>query len=120
MRKNSLNLVLLVYPALGGLAALCFPACDSRLYIGDQDEVLELLGKSTAYVERTHLTMRLFSSRLTRKMLGFSKELEMYRDLPPAKISYTTSRVRSKRCAWKSMTTPTAAGNHTPLLWLQG
>jgi IS1 family transposase len=46
-----------------------------RVIFGDKDEVLELLGKSTAYVERTHLTMRLFNSRLTRKTLGFSKEV---------------------------------------------
>lgn len=46
---------------------------------GDKDEVLELLGKSTSYVERAHLTMRLFNSRLMRKTLGFSKDLEMYR-----------------------------------------
>jgi hypothetical protein len=50
-----------------------------RVIFGDRDEVLELLGKSTAYVERTHLTMRLFNGRLTRKTLAFSKELKMYR-----------------------------------------
>ena len=50
-----------------------------RVIFGDEDEVLALLGKSTAYVERTHLTMRLFNSRLARKTLGFSKALEMYR-----------------------------------------
>jgi hypothetical protein len=50
-----------------------------RVIFGDKDEVLELLGKSTSYIERTHLTMRLFNSRLTRKTLGFSKKLEMYR-----------------------------------------
>jgi len=50
-----------------------------RVIFGDEDEVLELLGKSTSYVERTHLTMRLFDSRSTRKTLGFSKDLEMYR-----------------------------------------
>jgi hypothetical protein len=50
-----------------------------RVVFGDKDEVLALLGKSTAYIERTHLTMRLFNSRLTRKTLGFSKEIEMYR-----------------------------------------
>lgn len=50
-----------------------------RVIFGDEDEVVELLGKSTAYIERTHLTMRLFNSRLTRRTLGFSKELEMYR-----------------------------------------
>jgi hypothetical protein len=50
-----------------------------RVIFGDKEDVLERLGKSTAYIERTHLTMRLFNSRLTRKTLGFSKELEMYR-----------------------------------------
>ena len=50
-----------------------------RVIYGDVDEVLALLGKSTAYVERTHLTMRLFNGRLTRKTLAFSKLLEMYR-----------------------------------------
>ena len=50
-----------------------------RVVFGDEEEVLELLGKSTAYIERTHLTMRLFNGRLTRKTLAFSKLLEMYR-----------------------------------------
>jgi len=49
-----------------------------RVVLGNQEEVLALLGKSTAYVERTHLTMRLFNGRLTRKTLAFSKLLEMY------------------------------------------
>jgi len=51
----------------------------SRVIYGDEDEVLKLLGKSIAYVERTHLTMRLFNGRLTRRTLAFSKLLEMYR-----------------------------------------
>jgi len=50
-----------------------------RVIFGDEEEVLALLGKSTAYIERTHLTMRLFNGRLTRKTLAFSKLLEMYR-----------------------------------------
>jgi hypothetical protein len=50
-----------------------------RVIYGDKDEVLELMGKSTAYIERTHLTMRIFNSRLTRKTLATSKLLEMYR-----------------------------------------
>jgi hypothetical protein len=50
-----------------------------RVIYGDEDEVLQLLGKSTAYVERTHLTMRLFNGRLARRTLAFSKLLEMYR-----------------------------------------
>ncbi len=39
----------------------------------------DLLGKSTAYVERTHLTMRTFSSRLTRKSIAFSKEIGIHK-----------------------------------------
>jgi hypothetical protein len=50
-----------------------------RVVFGDEQEVLKLLGKSTAYIERTHLTMRLFNGRLVRKTLAFSKLLEMYR-----------------------------------------
>jgi hypothetical protein len=50
-----------------------------RVIYGDKEEVLALLGKSTAYIERTHLTMRLFNGRLTRRTLAFSKLLEMYR-----------------------------------------
>lgn len=50
-----------------------------RVVFGSKEEVLQLLGKSTAYVERTHLTMRLFNGRLTRKTLAFSKTVEMYR-----------------------------------------
>ncbi|MGI9174821.1 MAG: transposase, partial [Rhodothermales bacterium] len=46
---------------------------------GDEAAVQEHLGQSTAYVERTHLTMRHLSGRLTRKGLGFSKALAMHR-----------------------------------------
>ena len=42
---------------------------------GDPEELIQLLGKSTAYVERTHLTMSTFSSRPTRKSIAFSKEI---------------------------------------------
>ena len=50
-----------------------------RVVFGETDEVLALFGKSTAYIERTHLTMRLFNGRLVRHTLGFSKDLAMYR-----------------------------------------
>lgn len=50
-----------------------------RVIFGDPDEVLALLGRSTAYIERTHLTMRHFNSRLVRKSLAFSKQLAMHR-----------------------------------------
>ena len=50
-----------------------------RVIHGDEEEVQALLGKSMAYVERTHLTMRLFNGRVSPKTLAFSRSLEMYR-----------------------------------------
>ena len=50
-----------------------------RVIYGDEEEVLALLGQSTAYIERTHLTMRHFNSRLVRKTLAFSKDVAMYK-----------------------------------------
>jgi hypothetical protein len=44
-----------------------------RVLYGEPHAVLALFGQSTAYVERTHLTMHHFNSRLSRKMLTFSK-----------------------------------------------
>jgi len=56
----------------------CIVGVELRVIYGDKEQVLQLLGKSTSYIERTHLTMRLFNGRLTRKTLAFSKLLEMY------------------------------------------
>jgi IS1 family transposase len=50
-----------------------------RIIFGQPAEVLALFGKRMAYIERTHLTMRLFNGRLVRCTLGFSKDLDMYR-----------------------------------------
>jgi len=50
-----------------------------RVIFGDPLKTLELLGSSTATIERTHLTMRLFNGRLVRKTLAFSKQVAMYR-----------------------------------------
>ena len=50
-----------------------------RVVFGDPIKTVELLGKSTSYIERTHLTMRLFNGRLVRKTLAFSKDVGMYR-----------------------------------------
>jgi hypothetical protein len=52
---------------------------EHNVVLGDETEVLVTLGRSTAYVERTHLTMRHSSARLTRKGLGFSKAVSMRR-----------------------------------------
>jgi hypothetical protein len=51
----------------------------AKTIYGDEQEVLEFLGASTSYVERTNLTSRHINSRLVRKTLGYSKELEMLR-----------------------------------------
>ena len=50
-----------------------------RVIYGDEEDVLELLGKSTSYIERSHLTSRHFNSRLTRKTLAFSKVIAMHK-----------------------------------------
>ena len=50
-----------------------------RVIFGQEEAVLALLGRSTAYVERTHLQMRKQNSRLVRRSLCFSKSLQMHR-----------------------------------------
>jgi hypothetical protein len=50
-----------------------------RVIFGSKAELLDLLGKSTAYIERSHLTSRLFNGRQVRKTLAFSKSIELYR-----------------------------------------
>ena len=45
-----------------------------RVVFGKKAEVIALLGESTAYIERSHLTSRLFNGRQVRKTLAFSKE----------------------------------------------
>jgi hypothetical protein len=45
---------------------------------GNQEELVELLERSTAYIERSNLTTRLFSARLTRKTLAFSKDVQVH------------------------------------------
>jgi len=46
---------------------------------GELNQLLQLLGKSTAYIERDNLTSRMFNARQTRKTLAFSKKLENHR-----------------------------------------
>ena len=47
---------------------------------GAKTELIELLGKSTAYIERSNLTTRIFNARLTRKTLAFSKNAQAHED----------------------------------------
>lgn len=60
-----------------------------RVIFGSQAELLDLLGKSTAYIERSHLTSRLFNGRQVRKTLPF-KNIELYR-LPLLGKTLTTT-----------------------------
>jgi hypothetical protein len=53
--------------------------CQIRVVFGKPAEVIALLGKSTAYIERSNLTSRLFNSRQVRKTLAFSKHSADYR-----------------------------------------
>lgn len=45
---------------------------------GMRAEVIALLGKSTAYIERSNLTSCLFNGRQVRKTLAFSKDIQAY------------------------------------------
>ena len=50
-----------------------------KAIFGDQQNLLELFGCHTAYIERTHLTMRNDNRRLCRKALTFSKSLRLHK-----------------------------------------
>jgi hypothetical protein len=50
---------------------------ETRVIYGDPDTLPAQLGEHTAYIERTHLTMRHMNGRLVRKSLGFSKRRTM-------------------------------------------
>lgn len=54
-------------------------AVHTQVVYGDPHEVSALLGKHTAYVERTHLTSRQMNGRLVRKSLSYSKQLKLLR-----------------------------------------
>lgn len=49
-----------------------------RVIFGTKAQVVALLGTSTAYIERSHLTSRLFNGRQVRKTLAFSKDFAAY------------------------------------------
>jgi hypothetical protein len=59
-----------------------------RVIFGDKAAVTTLLGQSTAYIERSHLTSRLFNSRQSRKTLAFSKSTAMNRAAATWEDSY--------------------------------
>lgn len=56
-----------------------FTGTKLKAVYGELNELLQLLGKSTAHIERNNLTSRMFNARQTRKTLAFSKNLENHR-----------------------------------------
>ena len=91
-----------------------------RAVYGGLQELIELLGNSTSYVGRTHLTMRTFSSRPTRKSTAFSKETGMHEACAVLEDMYynlirahKTLRLRNENGGaqkWKQRTPAMAAG----------
>ena len=65
-----------------------FEGVKLRTIFGTPAEVIELLGESTAYIERSNLTSRLFNGRQVRKTLAFSKDIELYRAAAAWEDSY--------------------------------
>jgi len=52
-----------------------FAGTKLKAIFGSLEELTQLLGEVTAYIERSNLTSRLFNGRQTRKTLAFSKDL---------------------------------------------
>ena len=86
---------------------------------GDPDEVRELMGGHTAYVERTNLTSRQMNGRLVRKTLSYSKQVEaleaacawedwVYNLTRP--VATRSLPVRDGSCRWKRQSPAMAAG----------
>ena len=82
-----------------------------RVRFGKKSEVIALLGKSTAYIERSNLTSRLFNGRQVRKTLAFSKDVAAYRAAAAWEDGYY-NLVRPH----KSLRLPVADGS--PRKWL--
>ncbi len=60
-----------------------------RVIFGNRSEGLARLGRSTAYLERSNLTRRLFHGRQVRKTLAYAKELEGYQAAAVWEDSYS-------------------------------
>lgn len=56
-----------------------FAGTKLKAVFGSLEEVTQLLGEATAYIERSNLTSRLFNGRQVRKTLAFSKNVDCYR-----------------------------------------
>jgi len=102
-----------------------FQGTKLRVIFGTKVEVLELLGKSTAYIERSNLTSRMFNGRQVRKTLAFSKQVDHYRASATWEDAYynlvrphksLSEKVNLGRQKWRKRTAAMAA-NLTDHIW---
>jgi len=56
-----------------------FAGTKLKAVFGSLEEVTQLLGETTSYIERSNLTSRLFNGRQVRKTLAFSKDVDCHR-----------------------------------------
>ena len=103
-----------------------FQGVKLRVIYGKKDGLIELLGKSTAYIERSNLTSRLFNGRQTRKTLACSKSLQFPRYAAVWEVSYYNlarphkSLRRRIKGAWPQKwlkRTPTMVARLTDHIW---
>lgn len=57
-----------------------FQGVKSKAIWGSKTELIGLLGESTTHIEHSNLTPRIFSARLTRKTLAFSKHVQAHEE----------------------------------------
>jgi len=103
-----------------------FTGTQLKAIFGNLDDLLQLMGGSTAYIERSNLTSRLFNGRQVRKTLGFSKDLEYYRSSaiwedayynlvkPHKSLRQRTRKVPGRK--WR-LRTPAMAAKLTDHIW---
>ena len=97
-----------------------------KAVLGDKEELVALLGESTAYIERSNLTSRLFNGRQVRKTLAFSKDVDYCRFAATWEDAYynlvkphKSLRLRIHDCPdrkWRPRT-PAMAANLTNHRW---
>lgn len=56
-----------------------FAGTKLKAVFGSLEELTQLLGETTSYIERSNLTSRLFNGRQVRKTLAFSKDVDCHR-----------------------------------------
>ena len=102
-----------------------FQGTKLRVIFGTKAEVLELLGKSTAYIERSNLTSRMFNGRQVRKTLAFSKHIDYYRAATVWEDAYynlirphksLAQRISNGRQKWRKQT-PAMVAKLTDHIW---